>query len=514
MIRLIKAVGDRTMTASMDEGEEIWEEQLGQDEERDPEEETSAERESAESMKMEIERLRAEKEALERERQQSLTDENRRLREEREEYQRNMLEMQQFMMNNMEPTVPRSRRQRGTLQGYSKATETDSEVFLRGKGEDLGARSECEGNLSQHKPPMATLSKRTVEKKSRNRRPKLNKDDSAADTESTESGEEENAEVGRSRGPWPLRRERRLTKGEKFPQRGKHKDMVPESFTGEADWSEYISQFEVCAEWNKWTEKQKMQQLYVSLRGKARNVIRHDGEEKTITYKELVKRLEQRFSPDGQKNLYLAMLRNRQQKPKETLQEYTEAIRKLVHRAYKELPEEARDRIASDHFMGNLKDREIRTRVRLSHPATLDEALQNALEVTAVFQIETDDRIASPGKCVRHVHKADESGDTQELGDLKGLATTLQEILTELKEQKKETTGEKITKKWNGATRKGQGSHGRQDGRNNSRCFRCGSFDHFVAACPEKDTRPGNDSRPNRGAGEGSVEGETAPKQD
>ena len=90
----------------------------------------------------------------------------------------------------------------------------------------------------------------------------------------------------------------------------------------------------------------------------------------------------------GQAELYLAQLRGGQQKPQESVQDFAQAIRKLTDDAYAGIPEEARNRFARDHFMNNLRDREIRSAVHLSRPASMEQAIQTALETEAFLTAE------------------------------------------------------------------------------------------------------------------------------
>ena len=70
-------------------------------------------------------------------------------------------------------------------------------------------------------------------------------------------------------GPWPLKRVKRITGKETLrssAERPKQKQITPEPFKSEVHLQEHLGQFESCATWNGWTERQKAQQLFMCQR--------------------------------------------------------------------------------------------------------------------------------------------------------------------------------------------------------------------------------------------------------
>ena len=90
----------------------------------------------------------------------------------------------------------------------------------------------------------------------------------------------------------------------------------------------------------------------------------------------------------GQEEMYLAQLKGRQENSQETNQAFTQVIRKLTDSAYAGMPEQPRNRIARDHFLETLRDREVRSAVHLVRPATMEEAVRSALETEAFLATE------------------------------------------------------------------------------------------------------------------------------
>lgn len=370
-------------------------------------------------------------------------------------------------------------------------------------------------------------------KQQRQRRRSKTKESS--DTESLDSDEEGTHHHEHRQYPWKLRREDCVKGAKNFRSRfdqPRQKQMTPETFTGEAPLQEYLGQFESVATWNGWSERQKAQQLFMVLRGRARGVIRQQDEWKTITYTELVTRLESMFS--GQSELYLAQLRGRQQQVQEGIQEFAQGIRKLTDNAYSGMAEEARNRIARDHFMSNLRDREIRSAVHLSRPTSMEEAVRTALETEAFL---TSERAKQSTKFTRSIETS------------KGLEDQLSEVITLLKDvagKHNQVPPAEHADPYQDSTDQIIGSHDRNDsgrrkqdecrrnyqnrgGRRsysgqNRGCFGCGSLDHYVACCPNAHSNtdvnpgnpgrknPGNEYRPNRGAQGGSPQNNRAPK--
>jgi len=198
-----------------------------------------------ESMRRENEQLKLEQEQMERE---------------RIEDQENVDVMTQFVLNNF--TKPRGMR------------KTTDELNRRRYQRDVGCSTEDELNparsssVRQKTPPgygRATDTEPEIflrkQKKTRKeyRRAKAEYTDT---TESERSDEEQPVAIKEKqrRTPWPLKRENKLEGKERFQRRmeqGRTKEITPEPFSGDVNLSEYLSQFEACAEWNEWTERQK-----------------------------------------------------------------------------------------------------------------------------------------------------------------------------------------------------------------------------------------------------------------
>ena len=91
--------------------------------------------------------------------------------------------------------------------------------------------------------------------------------------------------------------------------------------------------------------------------------------------------------------MFLAELRTRRRRPKESLQELGQSIRELTALAHQEFDEAGQERLARCHFM----DAVVRPEVRggggglfRAQPRTLDDAIEAALSTEAFLRMETE----------------------------------------------------------------------------------------------------------------------------
>jgi hypothetical protein len=122
--------------------------------------------------------------------------------------------------------------------------------------------------------------------------------------------------------------------------------MKHATFDGTGSWIDYKAHFEACSSINMWNDRQKGLYLATSLRGQAQTVLGNMETNNVCAYRDLCETLEARFAPTNQTELYQTMLKEKHQKPKETLPELKESIRRLAHLAYPTAPREVKEMIA------------------------------------------------------------------------------------------------------------------------------------------------------------------------
>lgn len=169
--------------------------------------------------------------------------------------------------------------------------------------------------------------------------------------------------------------------GISYPVRSSQKK--PANYDGTSSFQDYLVQFEMTGDLNKWDEGMKAMELATSLRGTAQTVLSDLRPEQRRDYNQLVSALTARFEPTNQTELYRAQIKSRLRKKAESVQELATDIKRLVRRAYPQATSELRDQIARDCFIDSLNEHELEWFVYQGKPKTVDEAMQLALEYEA-----------------------------------------------------------------------------------------------------------------------------------
>ena len=175
------------------------------------------------------------------------------------------------------------------------------------------------------------------------------------------------------------------TLGKHPAPRAADRGKVP-TFDGRScSWEAYMAQFELVAERGGWDDAEKASQLATALRGNAMTTLANLTVAQRHCYTEIVRALEQRFGAGGQPELAMSKLRSRMQRRDEKLPELAEELERLVRLAYPDAGEETLSRLAKEQFVVSLRDDDLRQQVMLHRPRTLQEALQDALQVESVL---------------------------------------------------------------------------------------------------------------------------------
>ena len=161
--------------------------------------------------------------------------------------------------------------------------------------------------------------------------------------------------------------------------------VLPEIYSGESQcWSDWIEHFESVAALNKWaTEDEKLKWLKVRLAGKARTAFQKLPRNVREEYGECLKALKQRFEPDSKKELYVAELHTRTRRKDEDWATFGDALKVLADKAYSDLEEKARERLALTQYLAHIENPQIAFGVRQKRPETVDAA------VTATIELES-----------------------------------------------------------------------------------------------------------------------------
>ncbi|KAJ8725790.1 hypothetical protein PYW08_003973 [Mythimna loreyi] len=163
-------------------------------------------------------------------------------------------------------------------------------------------------------------------------------------------------------------------------------------FDGTSSWTAFKYQFETLVKTNRWDDEQSFAALNLALRGDALLVLENlpsDGR----TLERLMEGLDTRYGDKHLEHVFRAQLRERTQKPNESLQQWGVEVERLVRRAYVSMTPETVEVYLVQAFIDGLRDTEVRATVRLGHHQTLKSAMAHALEVEAVRQDSRTHRV-------------------------------------------------------------------------------------------------------------------------
>ncbi|XP_028513771.1 uncharacterized protein LOC114574680 [Exaiptasia diaphana] len=243
--------------------------------------------------------------------------------------------------------------------------------------------------------------------------------------------------------------------------------VKPSTYNGSTPSEDYLAQFELVAEINKWSMASKATYLAVSLTGSAQAVLGDLAPEARRDFSELTSALAARFGTENQQEVFRSALKNRSRLKDEKLPELAQAIRRLTRQAYPEAPQPLRETLARDYFVDALVDADMRWRIHQSRPKTLNDALTVAVELEAFLET------GHPRKQV-HAVAVEESPDqgASAASDLKDIKSLLQKLLDKPR------------------------PYGQYTG-----CHTCGDKGHFQRDCPKRRNQespklPGNEKQP------------------
>lgn len=169
--------------------------------------------------------------------------------------------------------------------------------------------------------------------------------------------------------------------------------LLPELFSGgeSQNWTEWLEHFQSVAEVNKWvSEEEKLKWLKVRLTGKAQTAFRNFSQDVRGNYGECVKALKKRFDPDSKKELYVAELHTRARQRDEDWASYGDALRTLADKAYGDLEEKARERLALTQFLAHIQNPQVAFGVRQKRPETVEAAVVATIELESYLASRTD----------------------------------------------------------------------------------------------------------------------------
>ena len=115
-------------------------------------------------------------------------------------------------------------------------------------------------------------------------------------------------------------------------------------------------QFNLIADYYRWSNYDRALQLATHLRGTAQGVLSDLSQEQRTNFDSLVSALAARFEPVQQSELYRAKIKSRIRHKGEPIVELAQDIRKLIRLAYPSATTEVREQLSKDCFIDALND--------------------------------------------------------------------------------------------------------------------------------------------------------------
>ena len=259
--------------------------------------------------------------------------------------------------------------------------------------------------------------------------------------------------------------------------------ITPEPFNGTGSFNDWVDHFEGVAAVNEWDDAAKLLWMRVRLVGRAQTAYGRLPETSKGDYDSLKKALKERFEPDSKKELYLSEFSTRKRKTGEGWAEYADELRVLADRAFPDLDEKARERLALNQYLSQLDNPQVAFNVKQKRPDKLVDAVSTTLEMES-YLLPRSHKVASVDMLESQVVAAVQSKQDAMMEMLQ----TMMERLDRLEKQVPHANPPPST---------------RVNRPNTVICHKCGQAGHFARGCASS-------QRTNRPASENTVA--TVPK--
>ena len=126
--------------------------------------------------------------------------------------------------------------------------------------------------------------------------------------------------------------------------------------------------------------------IRVRLTGRAATTFRRLPEATRADFSAATNALQKRFEPESKKELYMAEMQTRSLNTTEDWAVFGEELKRLADKAYPDLQEEARERLALNQYLARLEHPQLAFSVRQNKPMCVDEAVRITLEMETYLQ--------------------------------------------------------------------------------------------------------------------------------
>ena len=161
--------------------------------------------------------------------------------------------------------------------------------------------------------------------------------------------------------------------------------ILPETFSGDTSWDEWVIHFHNCSDVNEWNDADKLKFLKVRLTGRAQIAFQRLADDKKDTFEHACAALQERFKPSSKRDLYVAELSSRKKHSSEGWADFAEELRRLAAKAYPNLDGNAGEQIALTHYLLGIPEAHVALAVRQKVPKTLEEAVSYTIQIESFF---------------------------------------------------------------------------------------------------------------------------------
>ena len=268
--------------------------------------------------------------------------------------------------------------------------------------------------------------------------------------------------------------------------------VIPELYTGEKSWDEWIDHFDSVAQVCGWDGANKLKWLRVRLTERAGTFFRRLPEETRADFDRATEALRRQFEPESKKELYRAELQARKKKRNEEWAIFGEDLKNLADKAYPALPLEARERFALNQYLSQLDNPQVAFSVKQTKPKTVDDAVRSTLEMES-FLTPQSAPAAGISQITEETTEA-VAATSANKDAMKLILERMERMETELKNTRQHPGvvpggyGSPVAAVFPSSDRAPNQSQGWWRGRasrtNYGNCWNCGGEGHLSRACP------------------------------
>ena len=125
--------------------------------------------------------------------------------------------------------------------------------------------------------------------------------------------------------------------------------VIPEAFSGDGEWTQWIYHFENMAAVNEWNETRKSLWMKARLTGRAQLVLQHCSEE--MQARQVKQAMKDRFEPQSRKGRYQAEFQSWRKKQSKGWADFAQDLQSLADKEFSPLQNKARDHAAGAYTL-------------------------------------------------------------------------------------------------------------------------------------------------------------------